>query len=325
MPRQIIPICFMFNDDYHVPAQVAISSMLDNISRQHTYHLHILYTDQSISAATRKSLTRLVACYPDVSIYFRNVELDKLDCWENLFKAHFSKEILIKLALPSLFPEYERIICSDVDVVFSGDVSKALTDYDLTGYYFSGVRSLELIDIFVERQRYPKEIKARLKGGIGAGFLVYNLAALRSHGVEKAFIRNLLICQGVITQPEQDIINLTIPRDKIRYLPLKFMFCTYMYSLIRTGKFDLRCSGEWRRYIFDDIRQYVEADAYNSREEILEALEAPVQVHYATGTKPWNTRFCYRKLLWLRYLFTSQIKKIFYRPTHVPPDTNNSM
>lgn len=320
MTRQIIPICFMFNDNYRVPAQVAIASMLDNRNRSHIYRLHVLYTDQSVTEATRKSLSRLVASYPDVSIYFRNVELEKLDCWENIFKAHFSKEILIKLALPSIFPEYERIICTDVDVVFTGDVSQAFTDYDMTGYYLCGVRSLEIIDEFVQRQRYPNEIKDRLKGGVGAGFLVYNLKDLRNHGVEKAFIYNLQVCKGVITQPEQDIINLTIPSERILHLPLKFMFCTYMYSLFREKKLDLRCGGEWRHYLFHDIRQDIEADAYNTREEILEALEAPIQVHYATGVKPWNTRFCYRKLLWLRYLFTSHIRKFFCGTTSTSSD-----
>ena len=32
---------------------------------------------------------------------------------------------LFKLCAPTLFPEYDRILCSDVDVVFTGDVSSA--------------------------------------------------------------------------------------------------------------------------------------------------------------------------------------------------------
>lgn len=39
-------------------------------------------------------------------------------------KAHYSKEVLYKLLAPTIFPQYEQIIITDVDVVFCGDIAE---------------------------------------------------------------------------------------------------------------------------------------------------------------------------------------------------------
>ena len=44
-------------------------------------------------------------------------------------KGHYSKEIYYKFLAPSLFPQYEKMIITDVDVVYTGDISVQYINY----------------------------------------------------------------------------------------------------------------------------------------------------------------------------------------------------
>lgn len=62
---------------------------------------------------------------------------------ETNFKGHFTKEIYYKFIVPSLLPEFEKVIVTDVDVVFTGDISKDYMEFNVDeDYYFAGVRCI---------------------------------------------------------------------------------------------------------------------------------------------------------------------------------------
>lgn len=303
--KTAIPVCFMFDDNYTLPARVAIYSMLINANKSYHYDIHILFSEKSLSEKSQKLISNLVNKFVNASVIFKAIKLNEFDLWKDVCSAHYSKEIFIKLKLPSIFPQYDKIICSDVDVVFSGDISEAFTK-NLDNYFMAGVRSLEIIDDFINNQPYSKHLKDTLKGGIGAGFLVYNLSELRKNKIEEKMLVNLRKYYKIITQPEQDIINLTIPREKILHLSLKFMFCTYMYKIFIKKRLDLKCSGSWFKYFLLKLGYIqIKPDIYNTKIEIEEALYEPIQIHYATRTKPWNAIFCYKKIIWLKYRILS--------------------
>ncbi|MGA0242442.1 MAG: glycosyltransferase family 8 protein [Candidatus Marinamargulisbacteria bacterium] len=301
-PPIVIPICFMFNDAYLTPAKVAIFSMLKNANTAYNYAVHILYSKNSLSSKSIQELKKTAHKFRNAHIDFSEVDVNAFRIWDQTSQSHYAKDVYIKLYLSSIFTQYNTLICSDVDVVFTGDISKAFTDYDLSQHYIAGVRSLELIDDYINNGPYSPEIKNRLIGGIGGGFLVINLDAFRKNSLEKSFDLTLEKYHTVITQPEQDVLNLSIIREKILYLPLKFMFCTYMYRILIRKQLDLNCSGSWIRYYLLRLGLYpVIGDKYNTKTEIKEALYQPIQVHYATSKKPWNALFCHRKLLWYKY------------------------
>jgi lipopolysaccharide biosynthesis glycosyltransferase len=296
----------MFDNNYVLPARVAIYSMLKNANMDYHYNIHILFSEKSLSTRSKELLSKLVNKFINASINFKEIKLKEFSLWEDVCSAHYSKEIFIKLKLASIFSQYDKIICSDVDVIFTGDVSKAFTESNLESCFIAGVRSLKIIDNFIDKQPYSKYLKEKLKGGVGAGFLVYNLRELRKNKIERQIFINLRKYYKITTQPEQDIVNLTIPKEKILYLPLKFMFCTYMYKIFIKKRLDLKCSGDWFRYYLLRLGfTKIKSDIYHTKKEIEEALYNPIQIHYATRMKPWNTRFCYRKIIWWKYRILS--------------------
>ena len=138
MTMEKIPVFFTFDKNYVVAAEVAIYSMLKHASPAYEYKLYVLHTD--IPESLQKEMVRLVGKFNNASLEF--IDTSAFDDDENILrgKAHFSKEIYYKLIAAEIFPQYDRIICSDVDVVFTGDISESYFMHQDKFFYFAGIR-----------------------------------------------------------------------------------------------------------------------------------------------------------------------------------------
>lgn len=121
--KQIIPIMHCFDDNYVIPASVSFLSMLENANPRYFYKLYVLHTD--ISEKNQNTLNSIVSKFNNADLQFidmNNKFDDEFDTMKN--KAHYSKEVLYKLLAPTIFPQYEQLIITDVDVVFCGDIAE---------------------------------------------------------------------------------------------------------------------------------------------------------------------------------------------------------
>lgn len=285
---QIIPVVHCFDNNYVIPASVSFLSMLKHASAKYFYKLYVLHND--ISTDNQKKLASIVSSFKNASVNFVNY---KENC-ENLFssltqqaKGHYSKEIFLKLFLPNLFPQYEYIVVTDVDVIFNGDISQSFCNFQKqSGKYLACVKTIMRPKSFLEDcyNNYKRQFSIKERDNLDScgGYLIFNLREMRRDKIEDLFIQTLKKNLNRLLQPEQDIINLVIPKNKRFYLPLSSLVCTYAYELYKDLKF-----GE---------------DIHYSGDEIKIALESPVQLHYATSTKPWNSPLSTKAELWFQYL-----------------------
>lgn len=121
--KYIIPIMHCFDDNYVIPASVSFLSMLENANPRYFYKLYVLHTD--ISEKNQNTLNSIVSKFNNADLQFidmNNKFDDEFEAMKN--KAHYSKEVLYKLLAPTIFPQYEQIIITDVDVVFCGDIAE---------------------------------------------------------------------------------------------------------------------------------------------------------------------------------------------------------
>jgi len=136
-----------------------------------------------------------------------------------------------KLLTPSLFPQYDKILLTDVDVVFRGDISRDFMTFDIDSqYYVAGVGYNDIpspsLQKFLNRaQAYqlafgPENVKKFL---IGAGYLIFNLTKMRKDNIEEKFTRCLQENIKRLGQPEQDVINLCCA-PYIKLLPVSSWF-----------------------------------------------------------------------------------------------------
>lgn len=122
--REIIPVMHCFDNNYVIPAAVAFYSMLEYANPDFDYKLYVLHSD--ISQENQQKLKETVASFDNAEVIF--IEMNNK--FDDIFyrmqtKGHYAKEVLYKLLCASIFPQYEKLIVADVDVVYRGDISKS--------------------------------------------------------------------------------------------------------------------------------------------------------------------------------------------------------
>lgn len=279
-----IPIMFCFDNNYVIPAAVAFYSLLENANKDYNYKLYILHTD--ITVENQNKLKMTIEQFNNIAeIIFINLEHKFQDIWNEIkIKGHFSKEVMYKTLVASIFPQYEKIIVSDVDVVFLNDISESYfflnTEED---YYLAGTKMVGKISGYMQNYKdtFSDEEIEKLSGFCG-GYLIFNLKKLREDNMEEKFIQCFKKEGYRINQMEQDVLNLCC-YPKTKRLPLKYVACSYMWEIYKT-------------------EEDKETDIFYSKEEIEEAMNNTVQLHYATSVKPWKNVDSIKAEEWFKYI-----------------------
>lgn len=282
-----IPVMHCFDNNYVIPAAVSFYSMLKNADPNYFYQLYVLHTD--ITIQNQRKLTELVESFPNATLSFISMEHRFDELWHSMPNTdHLTKEVLYKLVAPEIFPGLDRLIITDVDVVYLGDISEsyfALDDRE--DALFAGVRHINpdrtfLRDYYENYRRVFGEVGYRQLKTCG-GYLVANLKRQREIGMQEVFVDYLKENADRLFQAEQDVINMCCREEEIVQLPLKYCLCSYTYDLCEQPG----VCGSDPFYRYADIRK---------------AMDNPVQLHYATKTKPWNTPDCTMSYHWFYYL-----------------------
>jgi lipopolysaccharide biosynthesis glycosyltransferase len=268
------------NDRYAAPAAVAMNSMLRNADASYHYDLRIIHTD--ITPEHQEKLLLTVNKFSNASLLF--VTPVEAPIIAKLFdegakKAHLSAETFWTLLVPNIFPDLDRCIMTDVDVLWVGDIAQfwnsAPSDDDKS-WQIAGIGSVNpkapnRIAKYYERykERFTPAEVARIVGGIGGGLLLLNLHELRKNNMPKKFLDFAFANQDRLRQHEQDVINLVADKQ-IRHLALRNMVSTYLYDMSDSGEF-------------------AAGDNHFTDSEIRDALQNPIQLHFAGGArmKPW--------------------------------------
>ena len=124
MKQDTIPIFFTVDESYAPYLDCAIRSMMENASGAHTYQIIVLHED--LTEESQRKLSANVK--PPFRIRFLSMK-DKLagitDRAENRLRCdYFTLTIYFRLFIADLFPEYDKGIYLDSDIVVPGDISR---------------------------------------------------------------------------------------------------------------------------------------------------------------------------------------------------------
>lgn len=282
--KKEIPIMFCFDKNYVMPAAVAFYSLLQFANKKYKYVLYVLHSD--ISDSQQQKLKDTIKEFDNCELKFINMEHRLEKEWKQSYRGdHFSKEVMYKLLVASLFPQYDKLIISDVDVVFLDDISNSYFDLDAIkdDEYIAGVKPIGKIKNYFDNYKNQwSDAEIAKLGEICGGYLVMNLKKIREDNIEKKFLKSLKDNSYRLNQMEQDILNL-VCYGKIKHLSLKYVACSYMWDYYQ-NEHDMA------------------SDENYEMAEIKEALLHPVQLHYATSIKPWKNVDCTKSDLWFQFL-----------------------
>lgn len=213
MPKEI-PI-FFTTDDYYVPyLDVAIGSLLANASREYRYRIVVLNTGLSPeNVATVKERER-----PGVSIEFCDITA-ALGSIRERFKNvyHFSIVTYYRLFIASLFPEYDKILYLDCDLIVTGDIAE-LYQTETGDNILAAVPDQFVCNTEAFRQYAAAAVGVDPDRYFNAGVLLINLKAFREQAIEERFIELITAYDFDLLDPDQAYLNY-LCGDKTLLLP----------------------------------------------------------------------------------------------------------
>ena len=261
-----IPVVFCFDDNWELPAGVCLTSLLVNANPDTFYDIFILHSAGCTFPDGK--INELPVQYGNCRITFRSVGRE----FENAFEIRgITVATYYRLLIPEIVPEYDKIIYSDVDVIFRKDLAHIYESTDLTDFYMAGV-----VDPSPDVYKYHKYIRSLNlipEDYIYAGNLIINAKLLREDGIVQKFIKEVnhsrYQCQ------DMDIINIVCKGKTKKIAP---EFCLSM--AVR------------------ECAIYQKKQSIYTQEELEISLKEGI-VHY-TGPKPW-IKYCPDFDIWWEY------------------------
>ena len=168
-------------DDYNRHAGVTMLSALEHCSKPVT--IHLLY-DANLSKGKEKEEAYNKACYQKIAdkynceLYYHHVELPS---WVNDATAinKWTPGTLMRLYLPDILPNVEKIIYLDCDIVVLTPI-EILWNKSLEGKYLAACIDKWIVDnTNNRRKKYYQSLNIDLNKYFNAGVLLMNLSEMR--------------------------------------------------------------------------------------------------------------------------------------------------
>lgn len=211
-----IPVFFSIDDNYAPFLAVALNSAVKNCSSENLYKAIILYRD--LTEENKKKLSSFSR--KNFSVEFAEMKsgLDSItDMMSNRLRCdYFTLTIYFRLFIPTMFPQYDKGIYIDSDVVVSGDLAE-LFNTDIGDSLIGGCTDKSVAEV-PELVRYMEEaVGVKKEEYINSGVLLMNLKELRRVRFDEHFLRLLNTYHFDCIAPDQDYLN-AVCNGKIRYL-----------------------------------------------------------------------------------------------------------
>lgn len=188
--KEEIPVFFSIDDRYAPYLSVAINSIIANSSTDYQYKIIILY--QSLSADNQNKLGQLEN--KNFSIRFVAITDDlanKMSHEQTKLRGdYFTLTIYFRLFIAELFPEYDKAIYLDADIVVPSDLSN-LFNIDLGDKLIGASLDTFAADNRETVQYVENVIGVPINKYFNSGVLLLNLKTLREKQLSVKFL-NLL-------------------------------------------------------------------------------------------------------------------------------------
>lgn len=249
-----IPIVFAFDKNHLLPASIAIDSLLKSSKICTEYDIFIL-SDGSITENDKEKFSK----YGKINWItvdknrFNNVP--KNDYWSEL--------VYYRILIPELLPQYDKVIYSDVDVLFCDDLS-AIFNKDISDYYWGGVIAEKNTPNTICHKYFPENKNEFI---YMSGFMLINCKKMREDNIIEKIFDNIRIFDKRLKFFDLDLLNITC--DKITSVPFEYCVLENIYS----------------DFLIQNAKEYAFLSKVYSDEELTKAKDNPKIIHYA-GKNP---------------------------------------
>lgn len=198
-----IPIFFAVDDGYCPFLAVALQSLTDNCSDENRYLIKILNTD--ISSENRRKIAKYERNNVDIEFVDLNYYIQKIK--DKLYtRDYYSKTTYFRLFIPNLYPQYDKALYLDSDIVILDDIAD-LYNIDM-GNDLVAAAPDDVIQFNEVFRVYAEKVVgvADYHRYFNAGVLLMNLHQLRTFKFQEKFLFLLDRIKFAVAQ-DQDYLN----------------------------------------------------------------------------------------------------------------------
>ena len=201
--KEIIPIFFAVDDGYIPFLAVTLQSILEHSTEEYYYVIKILYTN--VSEESKEKINKYKRENINIEFVDLNYYIDKIK--SKLYtRDYFSMTTYFRLFISNLYPQYNKAVYLDSDIVLLADVAE-LYNQDI-GDNLVGAVADDIIQQNEEFQEYVEKVVgvASYKTYFNAGMLLMNLDELRKNNFQEKFLYLLETVRYSAVQ-DQDYLN----------------------------------------------------------------------------------------------------------------------
>ena len=257
---QTVPVAFSFDDNFALPAWVAVKSLIDHAGENTFYDIFIICS--RLNKQNRGYFKAMENGHARVNF----VDIDNARFKNAPQSKAWPFEVYYRLIVPELIPQYDKVIYSDVDVMFKGDLSR-LYNENLDGFQIAAVPAETMDEQNGVHQHYPEYKNDFI---YFSGLIVFNNPECRKGKIVEKFFENMRRHEKRLKMFDLEVMNLSC--DKIKPAGIEYCVLENLYY-----------------NDFQATREYTFLRNVYADEEIAAAKENPVIVHYAGAlVKMWK-------------------------------------
>ena len=204
--KREIPVFFAIDDNYVPFFAVTLTSLLDNASHDYFYKIYVLTT-----SLRREYAEQLRFIVDDMSA--DNASIDFVSVREEMEKSsgnfhlrhYYSRETYCRIFIPKVFPQYDKVLYLDSDIVVTGDISE-LYNIELGNNLVGAANEEVMVDYDVFGTYVEKALGVDRYDYFSAGVLLINAKLYREEKIEEKFIDLMNTFKFRVTQDE-DYLN----------------------------------------------------------------------------------------------------------------------
>lgn len=256
-----ITIVFTIDNKYTTPAYISIKSLFDRALEETMYECLILSDD--LSDGNKKILIKLAENtrheIKHINVRHENIAIAKVTyTWP--------KVVYYRLYLCDILKDWDKVIFSDVDILFKNDLSEVWKE-DMEEVEVAAVACERNDKSAIMHQYYVENVHEYIYWD---GFMIMNLKLMRKNKWSERCLKNMRIFQNRLRMCDLEIINLTA--KQVKALPLRYVLLQSLYDQEEIGK----------------AEDYLYLAKVYSKEYIQKEKEQTVIIHYAGKQgKPW--------------------------------------
>ncbi len=213
--RETIPVFFAIDNNFPLYLDCTIRSIILNGSRDYEYKFYVLH-----QGVDEKFTKKIKTFFPGFDVIFISIEdgfkgIESRD--ENKLRCdYFTASIFYRIFLADMFPQYDKGIYLDSDIIVNGDISK-LYEMDLGDNIIAACPDFSIRGLPEFVDGFENAVGVPIEEYINSGVLLMNFKMMRDLHFSDQFLELMNAYHFDTIAPDQDYIN-AMCNGKILYL-----------------------------------------------------------------------------------------------------------